>query len=272
MAKQFTKKAPRPNVNAAYRNKVANVLPTEESLIPGVIAAGQAVRSRLNRSYPRSKYYYNSKQAYNNIYKETYGGSRKRGTRRTHRTWKQTKRTQKHTSKNKDNTPSSPLGRGIVLNTNNSNSNSSNSNSNSSSNNNSLFSRNSNESSNNSSNNSSNENEYEEELSNGNSPRPNSRLRFAKTRRVKRINQSGKSKSVPKGHQTKTRRQYGTNVKVNVKVSRDRYAAARLVAAAHKQSYSYDEMKEFIERARAPTSVKLLALHRIKMRYPDFGK
>jgi hypothetical protein len=100
-ARQFTKKAPRPNVNAAYRNKVANVLPTEESLIPGVIAAGQAVRSRLNRSYPRSKYYYNSKQAYNNIYKETYGGSRKRGTRRTHRTWKQTKRTQKHTSKNK---------------------------------------------------------------------------------------------------------------------------------------------------------------------------
>lgn len=104
------------------------------------------------------------------------------------------------------------------------------------------------------------------------SPRPHSRIRFAKTRRVKRINQSGKSKPVPKGHQTKTRRHLGKNVNVSANVSRNRYAAARLVAAAHKQSYSYDEMKEFIERARAPSSVKLLALHKIKMRYPDFGK
>ena len=162
------------------------------------------------------------------------------------------------------------LGPGIVYNNNNSNSNSSNSSSNSNSNNNSLFSHNSN---NTNSNTSSNESNWEEALApNGNSPRPTSRLRFAKTRRVKRINKSGKSKRVGKGHQTKTRRHIGTNVNVSANVSRNRYAAARLVAAAHKQSYSYDEMKEFIERARAPSSVKLLALHRIKMRYPDFGK
>jgi phage terminase large subunit-like protein len=89
---------------------------------------------------------------------------------------------------------------------------------------------------------------------------------------VKRINQSGKSKRLGKGHQTRTRRHLGKNVNVSANVSRNRYAAARLVAAAHKQSHTYDEMKGFIERARAPSSIKLLALHRIKTRYPDFGK
>lgn len=168
---------------------------------------------------------------------------------------------------------SARLGPGIVLNTNNSNSNSNSSNTNSSNSNsskNSLFSRNSNYESN--SNSSSNENEWEEALEPNGSPRANSRLRFATTRKVKRINQSGKSKRLPKGHQTKTRRHYGPNIRVNTNISRNRYAAARLVAAAHKRSYSYDEMKEFIERARTTPGVKLLALHRIKSRYPDFGK
>ena len=162
------------------------------------------------------------------------------------------------------------LGPGIVINNNNSNSNnnSNNSNTNSNSNNNSLFSRNSN----NSSNNSSNENEWEESVNNTNTPRPNSRLRFAKTRKVKRINASGKSRKVPAGHKTKTRRHVGNRVNVNQNASRNLYAAARLVAAAHKQSYSYDEMKEFIERARSPASVKALALRKIRMKYPDFGK
>jgi hypothetical protein len=167
---------------------------------------------------------------------------------------------------------SARLGPGIDINNNNSNSNSSNNNSNNSnsnSNNNSLFSRNSNNSSNNSS---SNENEWEEAVNNTNSPNPHSRLRFAKTRKVKRINQSGKSKAVGKGHRTKTRRHVGNRVNVNQNASRNLYAAARLVAAAHKQSYSYDEMKEFIDRARTSASVKALALRKIRMKYPDFGK
>lgn len=159
----------------------------------------------------------------------------------------------------------SRLGLGIVIYNNNSN----NSNTNSNSNNNSLFSRNSNNSSNNSS---SNENEWEEAVNNTNSPKPHSRLRFAKIRKVKRINASGKSRKVPAGHTTKTRRHVGNRVNVNQNASRNLYAAARLVAAAHKQSYSYDEMKEFIERARSPASVKALALRKIRMKYPDFGK
>ena len=167
---------------------------------------------------------------------------------------------------------SSRLGLGIELNNNNSNSNnnSNNSNSNSNSNNNSLFSRNSNNSSNNSS---SNENEWEEEVKNNtNSPKPHSRLRFKKTLKVKRINESGKSKKVPAGHRTKTRRHFGPNVIINQSVTRNRYSVARLIAAAHEKSHTYDEMKEFIERARAPKNMKNLALRKIQMKYPDFGK
>ena len=66
--KQFTKKAPRQNVNAAYRNKIQNVLPTEESLTEGVIAANNAVRSRLRKMYPMRT--------------NLYGGRRTKRTRR----------------------------------------------------------------------------------------------------------------------------------------------------------------------------------------------
>ncbi len=51
-ARQFTKKAPRPNVNASYRNKQNNAMPTEESLTQGVLAANRAIQSRLQRMYP----------------------------------------------------------------------------------------------------------------------------------------------------------------------------------------------------------------------------
>lgn len=56
-AKQFTKKAPRRNVNAAYRNQVANVLPTEESSMKGVQASRNAIQSRLRKLYPTRENY-----------------------------------------------------------------------------------------------------------------------------------------------------------------------------------------------------------------------
>lgn len=55
-ARQFTKKAPRPNVNASYRNKQTNfVAQNEQSYNQGIIAANQAILSRLNRLHPGAK-------------------------------------------------------------------------------------------------------------------------------------------------------------------------------------------------------------------------
>lgn len=56
-AKQFTKKAPRSNATAAYRNQEAIVLPTEESLMEGVQASRNAIRSRLRKLYPTRENY-----------------------------------------------------------------------------------------------------------------------------------------------------------------------------------------------------------------------
>jgi hypothetical protein len=84
-AKQFTKKAPRPNVNASYRNTHANFVPqNNQSFNKGVVAANQAILSRLNRLHPGAKQrilvrrelaQYQS--PYDVVYERPYGGKRK---------------------------------------------------------------------------------------------------------------------------------------------------------------------------------------------------
>ena len=157
------------------------------------------------------------------------------------------------------------LGPGLILELSNSNSNS-NSNSSSNSTNSTLFARSSSNKS------SSAKSEWEEEVPAGKSGKANARTRFATTRRVRRISPSGKSKSIGPGHRTRTRKHVGERVNVNATQSRDRYSAARLVAAAHKKSYTYDELKDFIDKARVSPAVRTLALQRIMRLYPNFGR
>lgn len=88
-ARKFTKKAPRPNVNASYRNKVNNGMATEESLTRGVAAANQAILSRLNRLHPGTKQSILHERELA-MYRSPYGGSRKR--RNTRRTRKGTRK------------------------------------------------------------------------------------------------------------------------------------------------------------------------------------
>lgn len=76
-AKQFTKKAPRSNANAAYRNKHANFVPqNDESFNKGLVAANQAMLSRLNRLHPGAKQSI-LRDRYSASYASPYGGKRK---------------------------------------------------------------------------------------------------------------------------------------------------------------------------------------------------
>lgn len=81
-AKQFTKKAPRSNANAAYRNKHMNFVPqNNKSFNKGLLAANQAMLSRLNRLQPGVKQSI-LRNRNSGMYRSPYGGQRKY-TRRT---------------------------------------------------------------------------------------------------------------------------------------------------------------------------------------------
>ena len=143
----------------------------------------------------------------------------------------------------------------------NSNSNSSNSNS-SNSNNSSLFSHSSDSNSN------SSINEWNEEMP-SQKPDFSRKLRFSETRRVRRIDPFGKSRK--SNHRTHTRKHLAYNVPNKSNQSKLKASAARLVAAAHKKSYSYNEIVEFIKRASGPANVKTAALQRLISRYRNFN-
>jgi hypothetical protein len=76
-AKQFTKKAPRSSANVAYRNQHINFVPqNNESFTRGVVAANQAMLSRLNRLNPDiKKSILRSRESA--TYISPYGGRRK---------------------------------------------------------------------------------------------------------------------------------------------------------------------------------------------------
>jgi hypothetical protein len=77
-------------------------------------------------------------------------------------------------------------------------------------------------------------------------PDPSRKLRFSETRRVRRIDPMGKSRK--SNHRTHTRKHLAYNVPNKSNQSKLKASAARLVAAAHKKSHSYNEMVEFIKR------------------------
>ena len=97
-----------------------------------------------------------------------------------------------------------------------------------------------------------------------------SAVKFANTRRVRRIEPNGKSRTNFWRHKTKTRKAIG-NAKVNTKKSNTSYAAARLVAAAHEKAYSFNEMRNFVEKSRTTQNVKEAALKRIEKKYKNLG-
>jgi hypothetical protein len=156
---------------------------------------------------------------------------------------------------------STRIGPGLYLEHSNSNSNSNSNSSNST--NGTLFFRGSNSTA------SSKKSEWNENVA-VKSPNPGAQIRFAHRKTVRRISPSGKSRAIGQSHRTRTRKRFASPIKANI--TRRSYSAARLVAAAHKPSYSYDEMKEFIEKARAPAAVKEAALRSIRMKYPNFGR
>jgi hypothetical protein len=155
------------------------------------------------------------------------------------------------------------IAQGIYLNE-NSNSNSTTSARAHNSNNNSLFEHNSNENSN-----ASHENWTEKVLGKP-KKKENGRVGFLNTRRVRRIDQEGKSRRNFWRHQTRTRKVLG-NAKVNETRSNTNYAAARLVAAAHEKSHSFNEMVNFIAKARTEPSVKAAAVLRAQKKYKNLG-
>jgi hypothetical protein len=155
--------------------------------------------------------------------------------------------------------PLIPVGPGVFVETNsNSNSNSNSSNSNNSS----LFSYSS------SSNSNSSVNEWNEEMPRQKSD-PSRKLRFSETRRVRRIDPMGKSRK--SNHRTRTRKHLQYNLPNKSNQSQVKAAAARLIAAAHAKKHTYNEMLEFIKRARGPANVKTAALQRFMSRYRNFN-
>jgi hypothetical protein len=153
--------------------------------------------------------------------------------------------------------PLIPVGRGVFVEVNsNSNSNSSNSNSSNSS-----FNYNSNSSN--------------SSVSNWNEPihqqrnNPHHRIRFHTHRRVRQIPALGKSLPVRRHSTTRKRL---TTIPNRSEESRIKFAAARLIAAAHKKSNSYNEIVKFIKKSRGPANVKNAALKRFISRYHNFNK
>jgi hypothetical protein len=155
--------------------------------------------------------------------------------------------------------PLKPVAQGIYIN--NSNSNSSNSNSNNSS----IFSHSSNSNSN------SSINEWNEEMP-PHKPNTSRKIRFSKTRRVRRIEPFGKFRKTRGQHKTRTRKHLAYNLPNKSNQTKIKASAARLLAAAHEKSNSYNEMVEFIKRASGPTTVKTAALQRFIARYKNFNK
>ncbi len=168
--------------------------------------------------------------------------------------------------------PLIPVGRGVFVEVNsNSNSNSNSSNSNSNSN-----SSNSNSSSNSSNSNFNyNSNSSNSNISNWNEPihqqrnNPHKRIRFHTYRRVRQIPAEGKSLPVRRHSTTRKRL---TSIPNRSEESKIKFAAARLIAAAHKKSNSYNEIVKFIKKAQEPENVKIAALKRFISRYRNFNK
>jgi hypothetical protein len=131
---------------------------------------------------------------------------------------------------------------------------------------------NSNSNSSNSNSNSSNSNSN---VSNWNEPihqqrnNPHHRIRFHTHRRVRQIPALGKSLPVRRHSTTRKRLKNIPNISEESKI---KYAAARLIAAAHKKSNSYNEIVAFIKKARGPANVKTAALKRFISRYHNFNK
>lgn len=155
--------------------------------------------------------------------------------------------------------PLIPVGRGVFVEVNsNSNSNSNSSNSNSSS---SSFHYNS--------------NSTNSSVSNWNEPihqqrnNPHKTLRFHKYKHMRRIPAEGKSLPVRRYSTTRKRL---TTIPNRSEESRIKFAAARLIAAVHKKSNSYNEIVKFIKKSRGPANVKTAALKRFISRYHNFNK
>jgi hypothetical protein len=97
-----------------------------------------------------------------------------------------------------------------------------------------------------------------------------SAVKFATTRRVRRIEPLGKSRRNFWRHKTKTRKALG-DAQVNTNKSNTSYAAARLVASAHKKTHTFNEMRNFVEQARTKPNVKAAALRRVDKKYKNLG-
>ena len=85
-ARQFTKKAPRPNVNASYRNTHTNfVAQNNESFTRGVVAANQAMLKRMSPNSRKLELIKRQLQTHHSPFGNwnPYGGrSKRRSTRR----------------------------------------------------------------------------------------------------------------------------------------------------------------------------------------------
>ena len=86
-ARKFTKKAPRPNVNASYRNTFTYFEPqNNESFTRGIVAANQAILKRMSPNSRKLELIKRQLQTHHSPFGNwnPYGGrSKRRSTRRT---------------------------------------------------------------------------------------------------------------------------------------------------------------------------------------------
>ncbi len=97
------------------------------------------------------------------------------------------------------------------------------------------------------------------------------RVRMHPTRRVRNIPSEGKSRSNYRGHRTRTRRKLGpiNAHPVNAMTRGAKQQAAKLLADAHAESNTYDQMIRYIIQSPASKQIQDIALIKLNATYKN---